>query len=308
MSTSHPVIEIRALHKRFGAVHAVAGVDLAVERGELFGLIGHNGAGKSTLFKLLLGLIAPTSGDIHVEGKSLRGAAFREVRRHLGYLPENVVLYDNLNGRETLRFFADLKGVPRAQCDGVLERVGLGDAGRRRVREYSKGMRQRLGFAQALLGQPRLLFLDEPTNGLDPEGIREFYAILHALRESGVTILLTSHILSEIQQRVDRLAIMKSGRIQAVGTVQQLRESTDLPLKVSLRFARGDDGLQALLRTLPARTLRFDAGEATLQCTRQAKMEVLTALTALNGRVLDLHVREPSLEDVFLGHASEEPR
>jgi Cu-processing system ATP-binding protein len=303
---SRPVIEVRALHKRFGAVHAVAGVDLAVERGELFGLIGHNGAGKSTLFKLLLGLIAPTAGDIRVEGKSLRGAAFREVRRHLGYLPENVVLYDNLSGRETLRFFADLKGVPRAQCDDVLERVGLGDAGRRRVREYSKGMRQRLGFGQALLGRPRLLFLDEPTNGLDPEGIREFYAILHELRASGVTIVLTSHILSEIQQRVDRLAIMKSGRIQAVGTVQQLRESTDLPLKVSLRFARGDDGLQSLLKTLPARTLRFDSCEATLQCTRQAKMEVLTALTALNGRVLDLHVREPSLEDVFLGHASEE--
>ena len=153
------------MHKHYGALHAVDGIDLRVERGEIFGLIGHNGAGKSTLFKMILGLVPATSGDIRVSGATVQGRDFRAARRHLGYLPENVVLYDNLNGLETLHFFARLKGAPLSQCQALLDRVGLAHAGNRAVREYSKGMRQRLGFAQALLGEPQVLLLDEPTNG-----------------------------------------------------------------------------------------------------------------------------------------------
>ncbi|MBS0318681.1 MAG: ABC transporter ATP-binding protein, partial [Proteobacteria bacterium] len=187
-------ISLRGVHKHFGALHAVDGVDLDIPPGEIFGLIGHNGAGKSTLFKMMLGLLAPTAGAILVAGTSVGGRHFRAVRRQLGYLPENVVLYDNLDGLETLRFFARLKGAPLAECPAMLEKVGLAHAGRRPVREYSKGMRQRLGFAQALLGKPRVLFLDEPTNGLDPQAIRDFYALLHGLQRQGVTIVITSHI------------------------------------------------------------------------------------------------------------------
>ena len=146
-----------------------------------------------------------------------RGRDFRAARRAIGYLPENVVLYDNLSGLETLRFFARLKGAPLAQCQPTLERVGLAHAGARPVREYSKGMRQRLGFAQALLGNPQVLFLDEPTNGLDPQAIRDFYATLRGLSQQGVTIVITSHILAELQERVGRLGIMASGKLQAVG-------------------------------------------------------------------------------------------
>ena len=161
-------VSLRGVTKHYGALHAVDGVDLDIPRGEIFGLIGHNGAGKSTLFKMMLGLVPATSGEILVGGASVRGRGFRAARRHLGYLPENVVLYDNLSGLETLNFFARLKGAPLAQCQPTLERVGLAHAGKRPVREYSKGMRQRLGFAQALLGNPQVLLLDEPTNGLDP--------------------------------------------------------------------------------------------------------------------------------------------
>ncbi len=201
-------ISLRGVRKHFGSLHAVDGVDLDIPQGEIFGLIGHNGAGKSTLFKMMLGLLAPTSGSILVAGTPVGGRNFRAARRQLGYLPENVVLYDNLDGLETLRFFARLKGAPIAECPAMLEKVGLAHAGKRPVREYSKGMRQRLGFAQALLGNPRVLFLDEPTNGLDPQAIRDFYATLRDLQQQGVTVIITSHILAELQERVDRLAIL----------------------------------------------------------------------------------------------------
>ena len=298
------VIEASRVTKVYGAIRAVDGVDLAVRAGETFGLIGHNGAGKTTLFKMMLGLIPATSGEIRIDGRPVRGEAFRQVRRRVGYLPENVVLYDNLTGLETLYFFAALKNVPRAECAPLLERVGLSRASSQRVREYSKGMRQRLGFAQALLGDPALLFLDEPTNGLDPEGIREFYRILDTMKARGATVILTSHILSEIQQRVDRLAIIRTGRIQALGTVQSLREEMDLPLRFEARLANGSAGaLRGVLERAKVGEIVVDGDRMTFRCPRESKMAVLGALASLDGSVLDLHLREPSLEDVFLGYS-----
>lgn len=300
------LIEMRAVHKRYGAVTAVDGVDLTIGAGEIFGLIGHNGAGKTTLFKMMLGLLPVSAGDIRVGGQAVRGNGFRAVRRSIGYLPESLALYDNLSGLETLHFFARLKGADLAVCPALLDRVGLAAAAGQRVRNFSKGMRQRLGFAQALLGSPRLLFLDEPTNGLDPQGILEFYRILAELRQDGVTVVLTSHILSEIQQRVDRLALMKNGRIQALGTVQALREKQDLPLTLRVSFRPG--AAEALRRTLAAQGLEAveaPAGVARLACPRQAKMAVLAALTGLGPDITDVEIHEPTLEEVFLGYAGE---
>ncbi|MBI2277786.1 MAG: ABC transporter ATP-binding protein [Dechloromonas sp.] len=301
-----PLIEIRDVHKRYGAVPAVAGVDLDIAAGELFGLIGHNGAGKTTLFKMMLGLLPATSGDIRIGGQAVRGAAFRQVRRSIGYLPESLALYDNLSGLETLHFFARLKGADRATCPALLERVGLAGAAGQRVRNYSKGMRQRLGFAQALLGSPRLLFLDEPTNGLDPQGILEFYRILADLRQGGVTVVLTSHILAEIQQRVDRLALMRNGRIQALGTVAALRHGQDLPLTLRVNVRPGDEAaLRQTLAGLGIASLEASDGSARFACPRQAKMAVLTALAGLGPTITDIDVHEPSLEDIFLGYSEE---
>ena len=297
-----PVIVARGVHKHYGPIHAVDGVDLEVRSGELFGLIGHNGAGKSTMFKMMLGLIPLTAGEIRIDGAPVPGSDFRTVRRKIGYLPENVVLYDNLTGTETLDFFARLKGVSTANNAAVLERVGLMHAAKRRVREYSKGMRQRLGFAQALLGKPRILFLDEPTTGLDPEAIRGFYAILRQLKSEGVTMVITSHILAEIQERVDRLAIMAAGKVQATGTVQALREQMDLPLWFDVRVAPEDfEAVRNALGGLPVGAIEARDGHVAVQCARDAKMAVIAALATLNGKVRDLTVREPSLEDVFFG-------
>jgi len=297
-----PAIEARGVAKYYGALHAVDGVDLSVQRGEIFGLIGHNGAGKSTLFKMMLGLTEPSAGEILVNGASVRGRDFRAARRHIGYLPENVVLYDNLSGLETLRFFARLKGAPSSQCEPTLKRVGLADAAKRPLREYSKGMRQRLGFAQALLGEPSVLFLDEPTNGLDPQAIRDFYVTLRGLRDAGVTILITSHILAELQERVDRLAIMAVGKIAAVGSVQDLRHQMQLPLGLTLRLAASDVAqAQHLLAAITGVHSEVTEAGLHVSCPREAKMAVLWALGGLGARLLDLNIQEPSLEDVFFG-------
>lgn len=298
------VIEVKDAFKYYGEVLAVDGVTLTVHRGETLGLIGHNGAGKSTLFRMMLGLIPLSSGAMHINGTPVRGSAFRELRRAIGYLPENVVFYDNLTGLETLQFFAALKGCATTTCLPLLEKVGLAHAATRRVDGYSKGMRQRLGFAQALLGKPRILFLDEPTSGLDPEGIREFYRILHELNQEGVTVVITSHILSEIQERVQRLAVLKSGKLHALGTVQELREAVDLPVRMRLQLRGPADALAQALAGIALEELAVEDGTAVLRCRRQHKMEVLRQLGTLGETIADVEVREPSLEDVFLGYAA----
>ena len=297
------IVEARGVTKDFGTVQAVKGVDLDIAPGELFGLIGHNGAGKSTLFKMMLGLIPITSGDILLDGEKVNGPRFRETRRKIGYLPENVVLYDNLTGIETLYFFADLKAVPRKDCPALLEKVGLSHAASRRVREYSKGMRQRLGFAQALLGTPRLLFLDEPTTGLDPGAIRDFYRILRELRDEGVTMVLTSHILAEIQERVDRLAIMEGGLIRATGTVQDLREGMNLPLTLEIAGGAGlAEQVTRVLQGIAIESIEEAGSILHIRLSRDSKMPALARLATLGDTMRDLHVREPSLEDVFFGY------
>ncbi|MBI5258877.1 MAG: ABC transporter ATP-binding protein [Burkholderiales bacterium] len=300
-----PAVSLRGVVKHYGAVRAVDGIDLEIHRGEVFGLIGHNGAGKSTLFKTMLGLIPATGGEIHILGRPIRGRAFREVRREIGYLPENVVLWDNLSGLETLRFLARLKRAPLHDCEAALERVGLAQAAGRPVREYSKGMRQRLGFAQALLGRPQVLFLDEPTSGLDPEAIRAFYATLRTLRSEGVTMIMTSHILSELQERVDRLAILAAGKVRAQGSVQALRERTALPLRAEVRASAGDmPAVRDALAALPTVTV-LPQGDERLEARfpREAKMRLLAALAGLGARVADVQLHEPTLEDLFFGVA-----
>ncbi len=296
-------IEMTHITKHFGDVQAIRGITLKVAQGEMFGLIGHNGAGKSTLFKLMLGLIPASSGELRIDGVAVGGHDFRQVRRRIGYLPENFVTYDNLSGIEVLRLFADLKNVPRSACADVLSRVGLTAAAARRVHTYSKGMLQRLGFAQVLLGNPDLIFLDEPTNGLDPEGIHDFYTILHEVQGRGATIIITSHILAEIQERVDRLVILNSGQIAAHGTLAELRAQRVLPSVIQARIGVGHgETVKAALAHLAGLTLRSDEDCLHISCQAVQKVAVLGILAALTDSVLDIAIHEPSLEDLFLGY------
>ena len=299
-------IQVNEVTKRFGDVQALDGVSMTINKGEMFGLIGHNGAGKSTLFKLMLGLMPVSGGDIHVHGARTGGSDFRQVRRRIGYLPENFVTYDNLSGLEVLQLFADLKGVPRRECGALLERVGLGDAAGRRVRGYSKGMRQRLGFAQVLLGNPDLIFLDEPTNGLDAEGIHEFYRILREVQSQGATIVITSHILAEIQERVDRLVILSSGRVAAQGTIAQLRAQMVLPSLIEVTLHPGyAHELHGAFARAEGLDIHVENDAARISCAQSEKVAVLQLLSSVSHAVRDISIREPSLEDLFLGYGGQ---
>ncbi|RAI54106.1 ABC transporter ATP-binding protein [Roseicella frigidaeris] len=195
MKADLPVIELEGVAKRYGAVQAVRDVSFSLPQGARVALVGHNGAGKTTLMKLMLGLIRPSAGSLRVLGED-PAAGVAGARQRLGWLPENASFNPSLTGREVLRFFARLKRERAAVADDLLERVGLSEAARRRVGGYSKGMRQRLGLAQAMLGSPRALLLDEPTTGLDPAVRHGLYDMLAVLAGGGTTVLLSSHALA----------------------------------------------------------------------------------------------------------------
>jgi ABC-2 type transport system ATP-binding protein len=206
-------VETHALRKRFGRKLAVADLSLSVRRGEVFGFLGPNGAGKSTSLKMLLGLIEPTSGRAAMLGAPIGN---RRARARVGFLPEHFRFQDWLTGRELLTFHGRLFGIPEAtlrrRADELLERVRLTEAAQRKVREYSKGMLQRVGLALALINQPELVFLDEPTSGLDPLGRRLVRDVIHDLRAQGVTVFLNSHLLGEVEVTCDRVTFIKAGR------------------------------------------------------------------------------------------------
>ena len=297
---STAIIEARQTVKCFGDIRAVDGVDLAVARGEIFGLIGHNGAGKSTLFKMLLGLLSPTSGEIRIDGQPPAGETFRQMRRTIGYLPENVAFYDHLTGLETLRFFADLKGADRNACAFLLDKVGLGHAALRRVHGYSKGMRQRLGLAQALIGRPRLLLLDEPTTGLDPELRQGFYAILDALAADGVGILLSSHALAELEHRADRVVVLRQGRKVADGTLADLRRMAGDPVRILVRLAATQPVPAYAGEAVSGVTVR--AGRRLeIICPAAEKIERLRAVLDGPDPVADIELLHASLDDIYAG-------
>jgi len=233
-SNGEAIVSVRGLTKVFKdfwgrpKARAVDNVDFEVRRGEVFGLLGPNGSGKSTTVKMLLGLLYPTKGHIEVFGRSPRHV---QTKARIGYLPEESYLYRYLNSRETLDFFGNLfhldKGVRDNRADQLLEMVGLGQTRTRAVGEFSKGMQRRIGLAQALINDPDLVILDEPTSGLDPIGCREIKDLILALQERGKTVILSSHLLSDVEDVCDRVVIYYGGKVQAMGTLKELLAKPD---------------------------------------------------------------------------------
>jgi len=229
---SKNIVKLSQLHKSFGSVSALNGIDLTLKEGEVLGLFGHNGAGKSTLMKLILGLFSPTAGSIEVLGHDPMSPAAAKARQQIGYLPENVSFYDQLSGKEVLTYFARLKQIEDSRVAQLLEQVGLSDAMNRKVKTYSKGMRQRLGLAQAMLGSPKLLLLDEPTVGLDPIATHEFYRSVDKLKQQGCAVILCSHVLPGVERHISKLMIVSDGKTLAAGTLDELRTHANLPIMV----------------------------------------------------------------------------
>ncbi|PWC38956.1 ABC transporter ATP-binding protein [Azospirillum sp. TSO22-1] len=287
---------MEGLGKRYGGRAVVQGVSLRLAPGERLALLGHNGAGKTTVMKMMLGLVRPDGGSVRVLGRDPAEAA-GDVRASVGFLPESVVFYEAMTGFETLRFYARLKRRPAEECRALLARVGLEAAAARRVGTYSKGMRQRLGLAQALLGAPRLLLLDEPTTGLDPELRQSFYAIVAELKAQGTAVLLSSHLLTELEERTDRIAIMNMGRLVGLGTLGALREQAGLPVRFRLRVVNGNAA--AVADRLGSLVLERVPGELGVACAPRDKMEVLRAIAGLGTLVDDVEVVPPSLDDVY---------
>ncbi|QFU14804.1 ABC transporter ATP-binding protein [Microvirga thermotolerans] len=291
-------VEIDGVVKRFGKVEAVRDVSFALDAGETVALVGHNGAGKTTLMKLMLGLIRPSAGRIAVLGEDPAAGEF-SARRRVGYLPENVSFNGALTGRETLAFYARLKREPQKRAIALLERVGLTHAADRRVGTYSKGMRQRLGLAQALLGEPQLLLLDEPTTGLDPALRQGFYEIVEELRGRGATVLLSSHALTELEERAGRVVIMNQGIKVADGTLDELRRIARLPTRIRLKVAEA--GLADVAGWLGpvGGWRRIDGHVVEVQAAPEQKIEVLRRATGAGAPVEDLDVMPPTLDELY---------
>jgi Cu-processing system ATP-binding protein len=291
-------VELDHVSKRYGAIEAVSDVSLDLGAGETTALVGHNGAGKTTLMKLMLGLVRPSTGRVRVLGDDPAIGEF-EARRKIGYLPENVSFNTALTGHEILSFYARLKRETTETTDRLLDLVGLGAASRRRVGTYSKGMRQRLGLAQALIGAPQLLLLDEPTTGLDPALRQSFYEIMRALRDLGATVILSSHALAELGDRADRVVIMGNGKIIAQGSTDALRRVARLPTKI--RLTMGNEAFSAESWLGPGDTFRRINGHIVeIDAGPERKIELLRRATEANAAVTDVEVTPPTLDELYV--------
>lgn len=285
-------LKISELTKTFGAVKALDAVSLSVEPGTRVALLGHNGAGKSTMMKIILGLIPFDAGKVEVCGAAPGSSA---ARGQVAYLPENTAFHPALTGEEQIGHFLSLRGESPKGALSLLERVGLHDAARRRIGTYSKGMRQRVGLAQALIGKPRLLVLDEPTSGLDPVSRRDFYALLDGLAAEGASVLLSSHALTEVEARTDRIVILSQGRMVATGTLGDLRRTAALPvtMNVSARNGYASDIAAALPGAIRVGT------DLRIACAQEDKLSLLARVAGLGDKVADIDVVPPSLEDIY---------
>jgi Cu-processing system ATP-binding protein len=292
------LVEIGHATKLYGPIEAVRDITFTLEPKQTVALVGHNGAGKTTLIKLMLGLVRPTEGSIRVLGEDPAAGGI-ETRRHLGYLPESVSFNAALTGREVLAFYARLKSEPVKGIGTLLDRVGIEKAADRRIGTYSKGMRQRLGLAQALIGSPRLLLLDEPTTGLDPGLRMEFYEIVGELRDRGATVVLSSHVLTELEERTERVIIVSRGRLVADGTIDEMRRIAQLPAKVRVSVAHGEvEKLRSLIGdSAPSRT--FNGHRVEFDATPSQKIEVLRRAADAGDAIEDIDVIPPSLDELY---------
>ena len=300
------VIVTRGLTKRYGRVVAVEDLNLEVAEGEVFGLLGPNGSGKTTTILMLLGLTEPTSGEARVLGLDPMREPLK-VKARVGYLPDQVGFYGELTAWENLRYTTRLLGLPEAEAkarmEEVLRRMGLWEVRDRRVSAFSRGMRQRLGLAEVLLKRPKVAILDEPTLGLDPEAAREFLDLIKGLKAEGITVLLSSHLLHQVQEICDRVGLFHKGRLALLGRVEEL----------AARVLGG--GYEILVEASPGLKEAFQAvegvgrveaegGRYRVLATRDVRAE-LAQISAAQGELLALALRRPSLDEVYAHYFKE---
>jgi len=294
------MIRTEDLTKAYGGVKAVDTINVKIEKGQVCGFVGPNGAGKTTTIGMLVGLIEPTGGkcfikDIEVARNPL------QVKRMIGYLPEGAGFYSNLNARQNLRYLSKFYGLSDVEANGriseLLAYVGLGDVDKP-AGAFSRGMRQRLGLARALLNAPEVIFLDEPTNGLDPEGVIQFRRAIREQAEKGKTIFFSSHILGEVEHVCKTICIISKGRIVAQGTLGEVRNRMrkDGPMTIKVKVA----GTMPELSVPGIIDAAYNDGTATLRVQSDIVNEVAAELMKSGTRIREIKVEEESLEDLFL--------
>lgn len=293
-------IRLAGISVRFGAVPALDRVDLDLTPGEITMLAGPNGSGKSTFLGVVLGLVRPQGGTMSVDGVPRRPD--REFRRHLGYLPEAVAFAPNLSGRQVLRFFASARGTSSRRVDEVLERVHLSEAAGRAVRGYSRGMLQRLGIAVAILAEPELLVLDEPTGGLDQAGLSVLTEIVGEWRAEGRFVLLASHDLVLMESRVQRVVMLSDGRVRASGSPIELRGRTGLAVRVHFELdteAEAPTSFAGRLRGLGLEHVRPNGRFVVAEIATGQLLEILDRSRRENSAVRGIRVEEPGFDAVY---------
>lgn len=313
LSEKNFIIETKDLCKKYGDIVAVDGLNLQVEEGTVYGLLGPNGAGKTTTILMLLGLTEPTSGKAFVAGYDASRNPLK-VKSIVGYLPDNVGFYDELTGEENLLYTAELNGIGRnealASIEKLLSRVGLNGDGKRKVSEYSRGMRQRLGIADVLVKNPQLIIMDEPTLGIDPEGIHELLALITSLaKEDGKTILISSHLLHQIQQICDKVGIFVKGKLIASGTIdelgQQLISANQLVLE--LKAVPHDNSLIDLCKAIEGVIeSRRENDMLLLECDRDVREDLVKTLAGEGYYPIHLNLRGVSLDSIYLRYFQKE--
>ena len=301
-------IELDGLRKEYADVVALDGVDLTVEEGEVFGFLGPNGAGKSTTINILLDFVRPTAGSAEVLGHDAQEEP-TAIRERIGVLPEGYDIYERLSAREHLAFVIESKDADDDPKE-LLERVGLADAIDRRAGGYSKGMKQRLVLAMALVGQPDLLVLDEPTTGLDPNGAREMRELIRQESERGATIFFSSHILSQVEAVCDTVGILQSGQLIAKDSVEGLRDAVQggMTLWVTLADPASDVGtVEDTVSGLDgASVTETDGDRVAIGCNSTQKMDVLNALNDAGVDVANFETEDQSLEELFTAYTEQE--
>ena len=299
------VIEISDVHKRYGEIVALAGVSLTVEEGEVFGLLGPNGAGKTTLLSIAAGLLRPDSGSVKLFGQCFSRDT-RELRHLVGLGTQDLSIYPELTGRENLRFFGKLYGLRgnelNSRVDGVLAAVGLTDRADDRAAHYSGGMKRRLNLAAAIVHGPKILFLDEPTTGVDPQSRNHIFEQVKALNAAGLTVIYTSHYMEEVQMLCRRIAILDNGILLACDTLPHLLRRLDATIRVAVANAPPGfaDKLQAIAGV--KRVKQLDNGfELTVEDIGPVLAKIASACAASSVELTAATTTEPTLERVFLG-------
>ena len=292
-------IEIQDLQKSYDGNKALNGLDLNIEEGEIYGFLGPNGAGKTTAIKIILGLIKPDEGEISVLGKDALEDSM-SVRSSIGYLPEKLEMYGDLTVMENLRFLCELKGCPDEDIGNLLKGFEMDDWGDKKIRSLSKGMLQRIGFLQTMIGDPDVYILDEPTSGLDPRVRRWVKDKIIELKEEGKTIFLSSHVLSEVQELCDRVGFIREGEIIGEGDVDTFFDDLNMFPKLELKLDNPVKAFKMIEGVDFIERPRLVDDQLTLYCEEKRKMDVIKLLLDEGFEIDDFSVKNPDLEEVFV--------